>query len=256
MVFASVNGQLQKTKNGSTAALMLILELLFVQMFHQVFREHSQGGSRLAGIPVFHRSLWSFLCNFPQCQAKQKLGWNISVSGRFQTLYGHKQTVVKCLEFCYNKYSIGPGVLSFFSGLFLPHVSLNRHQENQHPTVFKVDRPSVSRTPVDKILLHQRSLKLCTHILLRLSPSWLSSLIFSGIRSSDITYRWQKQRETEGVLVPKHNLSRGSSPGSEPAVSILSGSSTAKPHLCTLGCFHCAAAQTKSAVAGESSTGV
>lgn len=240
---------------------MLILELLFVQMFHQEFREHSQGGSRLAGIPVFHWGLWSFLCNFPQCQVKQKLGWNISVSVSFWAFPNPlwaQANCCKCLEFCYNKYSIEQSWSwsIFFWSFPASCISKQASEENQHPTVFKVERPSVSRTPVNKILLHQRSLKLCTHTLLRLSPSWLSSLIFSGIRSSDITYRWQRQRETEGALVPKHKLSRGFSPGSEPAGSILSGSSTATPHLCTLGCFHCAAAQRRTAAAGESSTGV
>lgn len=105
----------------------------------------------------------------------------------------------ECLEFCYNKYSIELELVleyyHFFWSFPASCICKQASKENQHPTVFKVDRPSVSRTPVNKTLLHQRSLKLCTHILLRLSPSWLSSLIFSGIRSSDITYRWQKQRD-------------------------------------------------------------
>lgn len=51
------------------------------------------------GFQFFHWGLWSFPCNFPQCQIKQKLGWNFSVSGHFQTLYGHKQTVVSAWNF-------------------------------------------------------------------------------------------------------------------------------------------------------------
>lgn len=117
----------------------------------------------------------------------------------------------KCLEFCYNKYSVElelvPDYTHVFWSFSASSISKQASEENRHPTVFEVDCPSVSRTPVDKILLHQRSLKLCMHMLLRLSPSWLSSLIFSGIRSSDITYRWQRQ--TERVLVPKGKLSSG-----------------------------------------------
>lgn len=116
MVFASVHVQLQKTKNGSTAALMLILELLFVQMFHQVFREHSQGGSRLTGIPVFHWGLWSFLCTFPQCQVKQKLGWNCFWA--FLNPLWAQANCCKCLEFCYNKYSIELELVAEYCNFF------------------------------------------------------------------------------------------------------------------------------------------
>lgn len=53
--------------------------------------------------------------------------------------------------------------------------------------------PSASSTPVSRILSHQRSLKLCTRTLARLSPSWYSSLILSGMRSSDNTCRIKRR---------------------------------------------------------------
>lgn len=49
--------------------------------------------------------------------------------------------------------------------------------------------PSASRTPLSRTLFHQRSSKLCTQKLDRLLPSWFSSLIFSGFRSSEMN--WQ-----------------------------------------------------------------
>lgn len=63
-VFTSVHVQLQKTKNGSTAALMLILELLFVQMFHQVFREHSKEEADSQGFQFFTEVFGHFYALF------------------------------------------------------------------------------------------------------------------------------------------------------------------------------------------------
>lgn len=55
-------------------------------------------------------------------------------------------------------------------------------------SVVAFSSPFRSAAHVSRTLLHHRSLKPCKHTLDRLSPSWKSSLIFSGIRSSDITW--------------------------------------------------------------------
>lgn len=162
---------------------------------------------------------------------KTKTGFKYICFWTFPSPLWAQPNCCKYLQFWYNKYSIKLElVLEYYHVFHSFPVSLEVSlEQNQRPTVFKVDRPSVSRTPVNKIWLHQRSLKLCTHILLRLSPSCRSSLILSGIRSSDITLGWQRQRDPEGVLIPKHKLNGG----------VLTSVRTCRVD--SLGCKHCKA---------------
>lgn len=118
----------------------------------------------------------------------------------------------KCLEFCYNKYSIELElVLEYyhFSGPFLPHVSLNRHQKkisiqlclrskvHQSPGPLSI-RPCSTNGPWSSARIY------CSDFP---HPGCLpSSSLESGLLTSPTGGR---NRETESVLLPNTNSAVG-----------------------------------------------
>lgn len=125
-----------------------------------------------------------------------------------------------------------------------------------------VDQPSVFSTLDSRILSHQRTLKSCTPTLLRLSPSLWSSLIFSGMRSSDMSC--QEGWDAVSVLTHykaitakrQHNSRDVCLPQWEPAVLFLLDVAFVEPHLLSSECLYCASKRRRTADAEESLTEV
>lgn len=134
--------------------------------------------------------------------------------------------------------------------IIYPHLSENRPH--------CADQPSVFSTPDCSILSHQRTLKSCTLTLARLSPSLWSSLIFSGMRSSDMTCqeRWDTvgvlRHDTEITAKWQHHNRDVCAPQWEPAVLLLLDVASVEPHLSSSERLHCASKRRRTADVEES----